>query len=124
MSAAMNQHSLRQVASSMRSQVAVLSAIELCAVSRRSARVAWQSAHLEMRTVHFKEMFKDPGVTEAIERANEYQLNDSAEFYFDKVATLSAAGYIPEEDDILRSRVRTTGIVQSEFAIKGLQFCM
>jgi len=57
-------------------------------------------------------------------RRNEFQLNDSAEYYFDKVTVIAADGYVPDEGDILRSRVRTTGIVQSEFAIKGLNFCM
>jgi len=69
-------------------------------------------------------MWKDGSIQALYTRRNEYQLNDSAEFYFNKIAILSADGYIPEEEDILRSRVRTTGIVQSEFAIKGLQFCM
>lgn len=59
-------------------------------------------------------------------RRNEFQLHaaDSAEFYFTEVARLSADGYLPTTDDILRSRVRTTGIVQSDFVIKGLNFSM
>lgn len=63
----------------------------------------------------FKEMFK---------RRSEFQLNDSAEFYFDNVERLSTADYLPTTDDVLRSRVRTTGIVQSDFTIKGVQFSM
>merc|ERR1712054_119401 len=33
-------------------------------------------------------------------------------------------GYLPNEQDVLRSRVRTTGIVQSDFVIKSIQFSM
>jgi len=57
-------------------------------------------------------------------RRNEYQLNDSTQYYFDDIARLSAEGYIPTEQDVLRSRVRTTGIVQSDFTIKSIQFSM
>ena len=66
-------------------------------------------------------MQKEGGV---FERRSEFQLNDSAEFYFTEVARLSKVDYIPTTDDVLRSRVRTTGIVQSDFTIKSLQFSM
>jgi hypothetical protein len=63
--------------------------------------------------------------TQAVfERKSEYQLNDSSEYYFKQVDTLSAPTYIPTEQDVLRSRVRTTGIVQTDFKIKGLDFAM
>ena len=38
--------------------------------------------------------------------------------------TLCDLAYIPTEQDVLRSRVRTTGIVQTDFKIKGLDFAM
>jgi len=57
-------------------------------------------------------------------RRNEYQLNDSTQYYFDDLDRLCADGYIPNEQDVLRSRVRTTGIVQSDFTIKAIQFSM
>ena len=57
-------------------------------------------------------------------RRSEFQLNDSAEFYFNEINRLSASGYTPTLDDVLRSRVRTTGIVQSDFTIKSLNFSM
>lgn len=63
-------------------------------------------------------------VQKLFKRRSEFQLNDSAEFYFQQVARLSAEGYVPTTDDVLRSRVRTTGIVQSDFKIKGLDFSM
>lgn len=57
-------------------------------------------------------------------RRNEYQLNDSTQYYLDDIERLSAPNYIPTEQDVLRSRVRTTGIVQSDFTIKNIQFSM
>jgi len=58
------------------------------------------------------------------QRRSEFQLNDSAEHYFDNVERLSTADYLPTTDDVLRSRVRTTGIVQSDFHIKSIDFSM
>lgn len=63
-------------------------------------------------------------IKEIFERRSEYQLNDSAQYYFDQLSTICADGYIPNEQDVLRSRVRTTGIVQSDFVIKGMNFSM
>ena len=57
-------------------------------------------------------------------RRNEFQLNDSTQYYFDDIERLCGAAYIPTEQDVLRSRVRTTGIVQSDFTIKSIQFSM
>ena len=57
-------------------------------------------------------------------RRNEFQLNDSAEFYFNEIGRISKPDYLPTQDDVLRSRVRTTGIVQSDFIIKKLNFSM
>ena len=64
----------------------------------------------------FKEIFT--------KHRSEIQLNDSAEFYFDNVDRLSAEDYLPTTDDVLRSRVRTTGIVQSDFTIKNMRFSL
>jgi guanine nucleotide-binding protein G(i) subunit alpha len=69
-----------------------------------------------------EELWADASMKEIFKRRSEFQLNDSAEYYFNEVTRLAAADYQPTEQDVLRSRVRTTGIVQSEFAIKGEPF--
>ena len=57
-------------------------------------------------------------------RQNEFQLHDSAHFFLNDLARISAPGYVPTEQDVLRSRVRTTGIVRSDFKIKRVNFTM
>eukprot|EP00965_Chrysotila_dentata_P119751 3959543-Pleurochrysis_carterae.AAC.2 len=42
--------------------------------------------------------------------------------YFNDIDRISAKDYLPTEQDVLRSRVRTTGIVQTEFKVKSLDF--
>jgi len=69
-------------------------------------------------------MWAHAAMQEQFKRRSEFQLNDSAEFYFINITRLSGADYLPTTDDVLRSRVRTTGIVQSEFIIKGIEFAM
>ncbi len=49
-----------------------------------------------------------------------YQLNDSAAYYFDSIERLSQASYVPTPQDVLRARVRTTGIIETSFRFKGL----
>jgi len=71
-----------------------------------------------------QKLWKDPGILAAFARANEFQLNDSASYYFDAIDRLSQVDYVPTEQDVLRSRVRTTGIVETQFTYGGLRFRM
>uniref|UniRef100_A0A1I8FJJ4 Guanine nucleotide-binding protein G(I) subunit alpha n=1 Tax=Macrostomum lignano TaxID=282301 RepID=A0A1I8FJJ4_9PLAT len=63
-----------------------------------------------------------PLCRECFARAKEYQLNDSAGYYLDSLDRLAAPGYLPTEQDVLRSRVKTTGIVETNFHFKDLDF--
>jgi GTPase SAR1 family protein len=63
-------------------------------------------------------------VQEAYQRSKEFQLNDSARYYFDSLDRLRALEYVPTEQDVLRSRVKTTGIVETQFWYKQLHFRM
>ena len=54
-------------------------------------------------------LWADDGVQMAFARSNEYQLNDSAAYYFNSIDRIATAGYVPNEQDVLRARVRTTG---------------
>ena len=57
-------------------------------------------------------------------RRTEFQCNDSTEYFFTRLAEIGAAGYVPSAQDILRSRVRTTGIVETSFLVEGNTFKM
>ena len=69
-------------------------------------------------------LWADDGVKACFNRSREYQLNDSAGYYLSDLGRIRAPNYIPTEQDILRSRLRTTGIVQTRFTYKGLHFNM
>jgi len=69
-------------------------------------------------------LWQDNGVQQCFSRSREYQLNDSAQYYLDAIQRLCAPDYIPSEQDVLRSRVKTTGIVETHFEFKDLHFKM
>ncbi|XP_005991772.1 guanine nucleotide-binding protein G(t) subunit alpha-2 [Latimeria chalumnae] len=71
-----------------------------------------------------KRLWTDTGVQASFERAAEYQLNDSAPYYLNQLDRITSPGYIPNEQDVLRSRVKTTGIIESQFSFKDLHFRM
>uniref|UniRef100_A0A672QEZ3 Guanine nucleotide binding protein (G protein), alpha transducing activity polypeptide 1 n=1 Tax=Sinocyclocheilus grahami TaxID=75366 RepID=A0A672QEZ3_SINGR len=60
-------------------------------------------------------LWKDSGIQACFDRASEYQLNDSR---------LVKPGYDPTEQDVLRSRVKTTGIIETQFSFKDINFRM
>ncbi|XP_060067033.1 guanine nucleotide-binding protein G(i) subunit alpha-like [Ylistrum balloti] len=70
----------------------------------------------------FKRLWNDSGVQDCFSRAREYQLNDSAEYYLDALDRISMAGYVPTEQDVLRTRVTTTGIVETLFSFRYFHF--
>lgn len=69
-----------------------------------------------------KRLWKDPGVQLCFSRSREYQLNDSAAYYLNALDRIALANYVPSQQDVLRTRVKTTGIVETHFTFKGLHF--
>uniref|UniRef100_A0A8B9D0Q9 G protein subunit alpha transducin 1 n=1 Tax=Anser cygnoides TaxID=8845 RepID=A0A8B9D0Q9_ANSCY len=69
-------------------------------------------------------LWKDAGIQACFDRASEYQLNDSAGYYLSDLERLVTPGYVPTEQDVLRSRVKTTGIIETQFSFKDLNFRM
>ena len=67
-------------------------------------------------------LWKDPGVKEAVSRSREFQLNDSAVYYFNAIDRMSAPNYMPTDQDILLSRVKTTGITETTFKVGELTY--
>ncbi|MCJ1434227.1 guanine nucleotide-binding protein subunit alpha [Xylographa pallens] len=64
-------------------------------------------------------LYMDSGVRECLKRAREYQINDSAEHQFRSIQRLGSSSYVPTDQDILRSRVKTCGITETTFDASG-----
>ncbi|KAB5522342.1 hypothetical protein PHYPO_G00158450 [Pangasianodon hypophthalmus] len=69
-------------------------------------------------------MWRDPSMQHCYDRRREYQLSDSAKYYLDDIERISAPLYVPSEQDILRVRVKTTGIIEYPFNISSVLFRM
>ncbi|KAJ3268038.1 guanine nucleotide-binding protein subunit alpha, partial [Borealophlyctis nickersoniae] len=70
-----------------------------------------------------KALWMDEGVLACFARSREYQLNDSAN-YFEAIDRISQPDYMPTDQDVLRSRVKTTGITENTFHIGDLTYRM
>jgi len=75
-------------------------------------------------TEDIKNLWEDKGVRATFKRRSEYQLNDCADYYFDAVERIGAPGYVPTPADVLRSRAKTTGIIETTFEVDGIKFRM
>ncbi|KAF9409061.1 guanine nucleotide-binding protein subunit alpha [Podila epigama] len=74
--------------------------------------------------VAVQNLWQDPSVQQAFQRSREYQLNDSAQYYFDSIERISKSDYTPTDQDVLRSRVKTTGINETTFLVGDLTYRM
>ncbi|KAK6026133.1 g-protein alpha subunit [Ostertagia ostertagi] len=73
-------------------------------------------------TQALKNLWADPGVTAAVNRGNEFQLVESAPHFLGSIDRIAAKDYKPTEQDILLSRIKTTGIVEVKFQMKNVDF--
>ncbi|KAJ8985100.1 hypothetical protein NQ317_019786 [Molorchus minor] len=69
-----------------------------------------------------KDLWADAGIQECYDRRREYQLTDSAKYYLMEIDRVAAPNYLPTEQDILRVRVPTTGIIEYPFDLDEIRF--
>jgi len=67
-------------------------------------------------------LWKDKGIQHTWGNRSQFQIQDSASFFFKDINRLTKADYIPSDEDVLRVRIRTTGIVEQEFMLKNNKF--
>ena len=60
-------------------------------------------------------LLQDDGFQECLKHAIEYQLTDSGPYYFKRMEVILHPSYVPTEQDVLQSRVQTTGVVETSF---------
>ncbi|KAL2859984.1 guanine nucleotide-binding protein subunit alpha [Aspergillus lucknowensis] len=69
-------------------------------------------------------LWHDTSVQECFKRSRGYQLNDSAKYFFDDIERIAHPDYVPTDEDILHSCVKTTGITETTFIIGNLTYRM
>ncbi|XP_028978088.2 guanine nucleotide binding protein (G protein) alpha v1 [Esox lucius] len=69
-------------------------------------------------------LWADRGVRVAVRRGYEFELNDSALYFFENMGRIISPDYVPTETDVLRVRLRTTGVIETQFKVNHLLFRM
>jgi len=70
-----------------------------------------------------KALWADPGIQEVYQKRGKlYQLNDTANYFLDNIDRINEENYLPNESDVLRVRVRSTGIEEAEFVFDKKMF--
>jgi guanine nucleotide-binding protein subunit alpha len=72
----------------------------------------------------FKDLWKDPGLQKVVEKGNEFALHDNLGYFFIDLDRLFNRDFIPTDQDVLRARLRTTGITETHFDLGSLQYRM
>lgn len=69
-----------------------------------------------------KALWADPGIQQTYARSSEFQLNDTAQHFFESIDRIASPTYLPDNNDMLRLRKKTTGVLETKFETKGLFF--
>eukprot|EP00301_Raphidiophrys_heterophryoidea_P006102 c12494_g2_i4.p1 GENE.c12494_g2_i4~~c12494_g2_i4.p1 ORF type:complete len:179 (+),score=27.77 c12494_g2_i4:2-538(+) len=69
-------------------------------------------------------MWKGEHLQAAFQHHQKFQLTDSAQYFFDKLDTITQPSYVPSHEDVLMCRVRTTGVHEIQFVADGVKFRM
>ncbi|XP_078252349.1 LOW QUALITY PROTEIN: guanine nucleotide-binding protein G(q) subunit alpha-like [Rhinoraja longicauda] len=67
-------------------------------------------------------LWVDPGIQESYDRRREYQLSDSTKYHLSDTDRIAAPDYLPTQQDVLRVRVPTTGIIEYPFDLENIIF--
>jgi guanine nucleotide-binding protein G(i) subunit alpha len=66
---------------------------------------------------HITRLWEDPAMKETFRQRALFQILDSSEYLFGRVNEYAKPNFVPSEEDCLRCRVRTTGIVEERFHV-------
>merc|ERR1719411_266626 len=72
--------------------------------------------------VIIKDFWKDASVQDCFNRQKDYHMSDSIAYFLTHIDRINQHDYVPTEQDILRCRVPTTGVVEYSFNIQSHHF--
>lgn len=65
---------------------------------------------------------EDNGIKQCFDKSNLFQLEGSSSFFFENVHNYADENYTCTDNDILKGRIKTTGITETNFNINGIKF--
>lgn len=69
-----------------------------------------------------QQLWQDPGIQQTVLHRSKFQITDSCTYFMERILEFGKENYQPTLQDMFRTRVRTTGIVESKFKIDGNAF--
>ncbi|KAF9580453.1 hypothetical protein BGW38_002901, partial [Lunasporangiospora selenospora] len=87
-------------------------------------RVANGSPYPPQYREALKALWQDPSVRQVYQLGHTYALADNVQYFFDSVDRIYAQDYTPDDADILRCRVKSTGITETTFHLGPLTYRM
>lgn len=87
---------------------------------------SWSNDEAKLLTLrdHIRLLWQTPGMVEAATRGSAFGMLDSAPYFLDNIDRIFSPDYAPWEQDVLRSRKATKGVVQYQFSIEDNRFQM
>lgn len=64
------------------------------------------------------QVFNDPGIQKAFAKRSDFQIDDSTEYLMLNLHRISQRNYVPTDDDVLRCRLKTSGIIEMTIKLK------
>jgi len=71
-----------------------------------------------------KDLWSDPGIMQTWERRNEFQVMESAKYFFQEVDRIMQPDYLATQQDMLYVRIRSSGIATERYMIDNSIFEM
>jgi GTPase SAR1 family protein len=62
-------------------------------------------------------LWEDPGIQEVWKLRSQFHIIESVQYYFNRIDIIKLPDYLPDKDDILYYRIRTSGIVTESYSI-------
>ncbi|KAJ3575006.1 hypothetical protein NP233_g1371 [Leucocoprinus birnbaumii] len=94
--------------------------------SRRKDVILSAPLHVESLSLTvigaIENLWRDAAVRNAVQQSSEFQLGDSAAYFFENINRLGSYSYLPTDQDILRSMFRTTGVTEATFSAGQLTY--
>eukprot|EP01126_Amoeba_proteus_P029851 TRINITY_DN2949_c0_g1_i11.p1 TRINITY_DN2949_c0_g1~~TRINITY_DN2949_c0_g1_i11.p1 ORF type:complete len:245 (-),score=39.88 TRINITY_DN2949_c0_g1_i11:1410-2144(-) len=69
-------------------------------------------------------LFKEPAVKDILKRFSELRIPDSSPYFLENIERIFSPNYVPSIEDILRVRLRTTGIYELRFTLNDTPFIL
>lgn len=69
-------------------------------------------------------LYRDPAVGDLFDKTDQYYLPDSAPYFFENCVRIGDPGYVPNVQDVLQARSKTSGIQETRFSMDELDIHM